>query len=123
MFETISSLILGCVMCVAGATKIAMGKRWPVEAESMGAPRIVVPAVPWVEIVSGALLIAQWKREVIALVVASLLVAFSALIVRNLIVGNRPRCACFGTWSARPLGWGHVLRNAGLITLAIAVWW
>jgi hypothetical protein len=47
-----------------------------------------------------------------------MLVAFTALIVRRLAEGKRPPCACFGAWSAKPLGIGHVARNGALIGLA-----
>lgn len=119
MVGQIASVILGCVMCVAGGTKVAMGARWDADAAAMGAPRFAVPFVPWIEIVTGALLIVQWQRRSVALVVAALLIAFTILIVRNLSIGNRPRCACFGTWAARPLSWRHVLRNATLLAVAV----
>lgn len=122
MIGLIASVVLGCVMCAAGASKIVMGKRWSVEAASMGAPRFVIPFVPWIEVVTGGLLIAQWQRRLTALAIAGLLITFSALIVKNLATGNRPRCACFGTWAARPLSWVHVLRNCFLLALAVTAW-
>ena len=48
-----------------------------------------------------------------------LLVAFSVAIARQLVDGRHPPCACFGSWSQRPLGEVHLLRNAGLIALAV----
>jgi hypothetical protein len=50
-----------------------------------------------------------------------LLVAFTALIGRRLAEGSRPRCACFGSWSRKPLGPGHVVRNVALMILAVTV--
>lgn len=122
MYASIASLILGVVMCGAGGSKVAMGARWPVEAASMRAPTFAIPFVPWIEIVTGGLLIAQWQRQFVAVFVAVLLVMFTALIIWNLAEGNRPQCACFGTWSARTLGWRHVVRNLSLILLAVVVW-
>ena len=61
MLGVIASVILGGVMCIAGGSKVAMGKRWPVEAESLGAPKAIAPIVPWIEIALGALLIVQLK--------------------------------------------------------------
>lgn len=90
----------------------------------MGAPRPIVPVLPWIELVCGALLIAQWQRQVISLIVGSMLVVFTVAIIVQLARGRRPSCACFGSWSARPLGWRHVARNAALLVLAVvvAVW-
>lgn len=119
MLDVVAAVVLGCVMCAAGASKIAVGQAWSVEAASMGAPRFVVPFIPWIEIVSGALLIAQWQRRPVAVGVGVLLIVFTGLIVSNLSRGRRPHCACFGAWSTRQLGWGHLVRNAGLIALAV----
>ena len=119
MLGVIASVILGGVMCVAGGSKIAMGNRWPVEAQALGAPQSIAPIVPWIEIALGALLIVQLKPEVIGALSLALLVAFTLLIVRQLQKGHRPVCACFGSWSSKPLSWQHVARNAGFIALAV----
>ncbi|CAB4722716.1 unannotated protein [freshwater metagenome] len=119
MLGVIASVILGGVMCVAGGSKIAMGKRWPIEAQALGAPQSIAPIVPWCEIALGALLIVQLKPEVIGALSLALLVAFTLLIMRQLQKGERPVCACFGSWSSKPLSWNHVARNAGFIALAV----
>jgi hypothetical protein len=118
MLGVIASIILGGVMCVAGGSKIAMGDRWPVEAQALGAPKTIAPIVPWFEIALGALLIVQLKPEVVGALSVALLVAFTLLIMRQLQKGERPVCACFGSWSSKPLSWNHVARNAGFIALA-----
>ena len=118
MLGVIASVILGGVMCVAGGSKIAMGDRWPVEAQALGAPKSIAPIVPWFEIALGALLIVQLKPEIVGALSVALLVAFTLLIMRQLQKGERPVCACFGSWSSKPLSWNHVARNAGFIALA-----
>jgi len=119
MLGVISSVILGGVMCAAGGSKIAMGNRWPVEAQALGAPKSIAPIVPWIEISLGALLIVQLKPEVVGALSVALLVTFTLLIMRQLQIGRRPVCACFGSWSSKPLSWQHVARNAGFIALAL----
>jgi len=119
MLGVIASVILGGVMCVAGGSKIAMGNRWPVEAQALGAPKSIAPIVPWIEIALGALLIVQLKPEVVGALSLALLVAFTLLIMRQLQNGHRPVCACFGSWSSKPLSWQDVARNAGFIALAV----
>jgi len=119
MLGVIASVILGGVMCVAGGSKIAMGNRWPVEAQALGAPKSITPIVPWIEIALGSLLIVQLKPEVVGALSVALLVAFTLLIMRQLQKGERPVCACFGSWSSKPLSWNHVARNAGFIALAV----
>ena len=119
MLGVIASVILGGEMCIAGGSKVAMGKRWPVEAESLGAPKAIAPIVPWIEIALGALLIVQLKPEVVGSLSLVLLVTFTLLILRQLQKGHRPVCACFGSWSSKPLSGKHVARNAGFIALAL----
>ena len=119
MLGVIASVILGGVMCAAGGSKIAMGDRWPVEAQALGAPKAIAPVVPWIEIALGALLIVQIQPEVVGVLTLALLMTFTLLIARQLQKGHRPVCACFGSWSSKPLSGKHVARNAGFIALAL----
>jgi len=48
-----------------------------------------------------------------------LLLLFTALISKRLSEGRRPPCACFGAWSAKPIGPEHLARNAALLVLAV----
>lgn len=113
------SIALGIVFLVSGGSKLAAGPSWPQQAKALGAPMFVVPLLPWFELALGALLVVQLAPVVAAGIALVVLVAFTALIVRRLAEGRHPPCACFGSWSSRPLGWGHVARNAGFIALAV----
>ena len=116
-----ASILLGLAFLVAGGSKLAAGPSWPEQARGLGAPAVVVPVLPWFELVLGAVLVVQLAPVAAAVVALVLLAAFTALIVRRLIQGQHPPCACFGAWSATPLGWGHVARNAALAALGIVV--
>lgn len=122
MLAFVTSIILGGGFVVAGAAKIASGAQWPQLAAAMGTPRALLPLVvrllPGFEILLGALLIAQVQRRIVAGVALALLVAFTVQIVVQLRRRNHPVCACFGAWSAKPLGVGHLIRNAALMVLA-----
>lgn len=115
----IAAVLVGAAFLLAGGAKIAAGPGWPTQAAALGAPRLVVPFVPWLEIVVGAALCAQLARPAVAGVAAMMLLAFSALLVLGLLRGQHPPCACFGSWSAKPLGWKHLVRNAALLALAV----
>lgn len=106
-------------MCIAGGSKIAMGDRWPVEAQTLGASKAIAPIVPWIEIAIGALLIVQIVPEVVGSLALGMLVIFTLLIARQLRDGHRPVCACFGSWSSKPLSGKHIARNVGFIALAM----
>jgi hypothetical protein len=119
MIGTISSVIVGVVFCVAGASKIASGQRWPIDAVALGTPDVLVPIVPWFEILLGAFLVAHIAPVITGMMALLLIAVFTFLIVRQLRLGHRPVCACFGAWSSRPLGPEHVVRNVILMALAI----
>ena len=69
----VASVLLGAAFLVAGGSKIAAGPQWPVQAAGLGAPRIVVPVLPWVELVIGALLVVQVARPVPAVAALAML--------------------------------------------------
>ena len=119
VLRLVASIALGLVMCAAGATKVRMGRAWVEQGRAMGAPAVALPIVPWVEIVIGALLIAQIATAAVSIVALLVLQAFTLLIVFNLGRGRRPVCACFGSWSAKPLGWSHVVRNVVFMLVAV----
>lgn len=115
----VASVALGLAFLVAGGSKIAAGPSWPEQARGLGAPGFVIPVLPSVEIVLGAVLIVQLAPVAAAAVALGILAAFTGLIMIRLAQGQHPPCACFGAWSAKPLGWGHVARNIVLMVLAV----
>ena len=116
---TIASVLLGVAFVVAGGAKLAAGPAWPAQARDLGAPSIVVTPLPWIELAVGAALVTQLAEPVPAVTAIVMLVAFSALIALRLSQGRRPSCACFGAWSATPIGPVHLARNAALIALGV----
>ncbi len=115
----VASIVLGFVFLVSGGSKIAAGPAWPQQAAGLGAPAVAVPVLPWVEIALGAVLVMQVAPVIAAVAALGVLAAFTGLIVHRLSQGRHPPCACFGAWSTKPLGAGHVARNAGFMVLGI----
>ncbi|HZX56252.1 MAG TPA: MauE/DoxX family redox-associated membrane protein, partial [Ilumatobacteraceae bacterium] len=87
----------------------------------LGVPGVVAAVLPILELVVGALLIAQLARRAAAVAAGLLLVAFTMLLIVRLVQGRRPPCACFGALSTKPISWGNVTRNAVLIVWAAVV--
>lgn len=121
LVKTVLSVVLGVVFVLAGASKIARGREWPVQAAAMGTPKPVALAVPWWELLVGALLVTGLLSPWPSFAAALTLVAFTALLARRLSRGEHPPCACFGAWSTTPLGWHHVVRNLVLLAIAAAL--
>jgi hypothetical protein len=118
-----ASILVGLMFVLAGASKLALGPAWPQQARGFGAPAWVVPVVPWVELVLGATLVVQVATPWPAVGAVAILLLFTALIGRHLLAGRRPECACFGAWSAKPIGVGHLVRNTVLLALAVLALW
>ena len=119
-----ASVVLGLVFLLAGMLKMSAPQNWRTQSSGLGVPRPVATVVPFLELVIGALLVAQIARRPVALVAAALLVGFTTLLVVRLVHGQHPPCACFGAWTAKPIGWSNVVRNVALFALAaaVAVW-
>ena len=121
MIGTLARIALGVLFLASGALKLR-DPSWPSAARAMGAPRWTVPFVAPVEIVLGAGLAAGVAEPWPAWLALAVLAAFSAALARVLRrpLADRPACACFGRWSAKPVGVGSVVRNGVLGLLAIA---
>jgi uncharacterized membrane protein YphA (DoxX/SURF4 family) len=117
--SSVAAIVLGAAFVLAGAAKLAAGIAWRSQAVQLGAPAWVAPWVPWVELVVGALLVSQYAEPVPAILAVALLIAFTGLIIVRLARGEHPPCACFGAWSAKPIGAAHVARNVVLLALAV----
>ena len=117
--SVIASVVVGVAFLIAGGAKIAAGASWPVQARGLGAPSFVIPFVPWTEIVVGALLCVRIAEPVPGTIALAMLIVFSALLALRLAQGQHPPCACFGSWSSKPLGWRHLARNGLLIAAAV----
>ena len=85
----------------------------------MGVSRPIVMPVPYLELAVGLLLVSQLFSPWPAIVASLMLVAFTVVIVLRLRDGSRPPCVCFGSWSKRPLGAIHILRNLGVLAVAV----
>jgi ascorbate-specific PTS system EIIC-type component UlaA len=116
---TVAAVLVGLVLLVAGASKLANLRKWASDAAGLGVRGPIAAIVPYVEIALAGVLISTLNRTVAAAAAALLFIVFTALLVVLLRRGQRPPCACFGALRASPIGWGHVARNTGFIALAI----
>ena len=122
-FADVAAIVVGIVFIVAGASKLAVGDGWRRQAAELGAPSFSVTPLPWLELAVGAALVVHLGKPVPAVLAIALLIAFSALLIARLREGRRPPCACFGAWSASPIGARHLVRNGVLTVLAVVALW
>jgi Methylamine utilisation protein MauE len=116
---TFAGVVVGLTLVVAGVLKLAEGPTWLKQAADMGVSRLIAQIAPFAEIVIGVPLVGQVLEPWPAVAALALLVVFTFVVVRRLLDGSRPPCGCFGTRSKRPLGAYHVVRNLGLVLVAV----
>ena len=119
-------LTLGLLFVVAGLSKARDHRAFyrAVAGFQIVSPlhvqRIAV-AIVSLELVGGGLLLLGTHEWLGAILVGSLLAAFNAALIVNLLRGRRNLdCGCFGTHTAR-IGWGHVTQNTLLFLMAMLV--
>ncbi|HEV2474095.1 MAG TPA: MauE/DoxX family redox-associated membrane protein, partial [Chthonomonadales bacterium] len=120
----ISRLALGSVWLAAGRAKLrdrarlAAGvSRLTMLPESFTAH--IAPALPWLEICLGSLLLAGLWSVAAAVASAALLLIFTILIGIHLVRKNPVPCSCFGDRGARPINWLSLVRNGFLLIAAV----
>jgi uncharacterized membrane protein YphA (DoxX/SURF4 family) len=113
----VARALVGLVLLAAGALK-ARDRTWPDAAQRFGLPRAAAITLPWLEVVVGALLVAQFGGRLTALAALVLLVAFTAVVAARVARRDDAPCACFGALSTAPVTGRTVARNLVLVTLA-----
>lgn len=116
----VAAVLLGGVLLVSAVAKLARPGSAREAAAGLGVPVVAAAAAPWLELVLGALLVAGVLPPWPAVAAGLLLVAFTAVLVRVLVRGEHPRCACFGSIGSGRVTWRSVVRNAGFLALAAA---
>lgn len=119
MVATVASTFVGLALIVAALLKLMEGPLWLKQAADMDVVRPLAQVVPFVELLIGVPLLFQVLQPWPAAAAVALFVVFTIVIVRRILDGSRPPCACFGSRSKRPLGPYHVVRNMGFIALGL----
>jgi uncharacterized membrane protein YphA (DoxX/SURF4 family) len=119
-------LLLGGVFIAAGALKALEPATFANDVARYGLlpdalVNVFALALPWIELVAGALLVAgAWRREA-ALVIAALnavfIVAVSVALARGLEV-----CGCFGAALARKASGWTLVEDAVFLAASIWIW-
>lgn len=118
---------LGLIFIIAGAQKIINPNGF---AESIMNYRIfplvsinyIAITLPWIELISGILLIFGKYVKENALIYSVLMAAFIILVMSAIFRGLDFECGCFGTNDATRVGWMKILENVGLLTLSVYVY-
>jgi len=116
---------LGIVFIYASMSKIP----YPAEfAENVAAYRLlphwsinaVAVLLPWLELICGLFLIIGLTTRAAASITGVLLLGFTIGLAINVVRGSPISCGCFDSVGSQ-IGWLEVLRDVGLVLLAIQV--
>ena len=110
-------IAVGVVLLCAGAAKLFQ-PAWTATAAAFGAPPLVARALPAVEVLLGALLIAGIGLPWTSLAALVLLAGFTAAVAAQMVRGKAVPCGCFGETSSAPVGRDTLIRNLVLCWLA-----
>ena len=115
-----AAAVLVVVLAVAAAAKVRRPAETAEDFRAMG-----LPAAGWLAVVVPAVEVACALALVVVpgwggVAAFGLLALFTANLVVVLRSGRAVRCACFGAASRAPVSRRHLLRNAGLMALALA---
>ncbi len=117
-----AQFFIGLIFIIAGAQKIIDPNGFAesiinYRAFPLFSINIIAITLPWIEIVSGILLIFNKYIKENAFLISVLLVAFILLVISAVLRGLDFECGCFGTNDATRVGWFKVLENIGLLLL------
>lgn len=113
-----AAVVVGLVVVWAGAAKLVSGETWRSTVDAPGVPKLVLLALPFVEVALGSLAVVRLWVPVVPVAIAGMLALFTGWILVMMRRDVVPTCACFGSRSIQPVSWRHVARNAGLVALA-----
>ncbi|HCK75135.1 MAG: DoxX family membrane protein [Acidimicrobiales bacterium] len=116
---SLARIVLGVVFLTSGALKIR-DSSWAATAAAFGTPRLLAKPLPFLEIFLGSLLVAGLGVPWTSIAAEVLLAVFTVAMLRAMRrpITERPRCACFGRWTARPVSSSSVVRNLVLLVIA-----
>ena len=119
-------LVLGGLLVLAGVSKLVDRPAFrQAVAEYQVLPaaleRPFATALPWLEVVLGALLLLGLATNVAAALGAALFLSFGIAIGVNLARGRSFDCHCFGSVQRDPIGWAALVRSAALVVAAVVV--
>jgi len=118
--------VLGTVFALAGLAKLPRRAQFEdaVRGYRLVPDRLAPPIARWlpvVELAAGALLLLGLGTAPVAALLAAFLVVFTGAVAINLARGRAIDCGCHGAGPSRTIGRPTLVRNLGLLVMAVVV--
>jgi len=121
----LAKLLIAGAFLLASISKLAARASFRQTLLAFGASTKIAPAVaiilPIAELVLAFALLVPAFAWWAALASAILLGTFTAILLFNVVRGNRVSCNCFGQLSSAPIGWNNVARTFMLSAIATII--
>jgi uncharacterized membrane protein YphA (DoxX/SURF4 family) len=118
--------VLGTVFALAGLAKLPRRAQFEdaVRGYQLVPDRLAPPIAHWLpvlELAAGALLLLGLATAPVAALLGAVLVVFTGAVAINLARGRAIDCGCYGAGPSRTIGWSTLVRNLGLLAMAVVV--
>ena len=120
-------IILGLVFIVAGVEKISNPESFAISIENYKIMPVFIVnftaiPLPWIEFITGLLLIFGVSVKENTAIINILLVVFIVLVVTALLRGLDIDCGCFGTLDGQKVGLRKIAENLFLLALGLCIY-
>ncbi len=102
---------------LAFATSIAhygILPNWAVNASAL--------VLPWLEIITGILLVLGYRVRLNAIFTGAMLVIFTSAVAYAVVLGLKIDCGCFGSQGGDEVSWWKVGKNSMMIVMCLILW-
>ena len=89
----------------------------------VGLMSFIVDWLPWIEILTGALLLTRFMNKAVITVVLLIFSGFLGFAIYGYATGMEGDCGCFGDLSDSSFGWSMIIRNAIFVAMAGFLFW
>ncbi|MFC2085020.1 MauE/DoxX family redox-associated membrane protein [Bacteroidota bacterium] len=125
-FLLIARILLGFTFIIAGIEKISYPEDFATSISNykvfpIYSINIIAITIPWIELISGLLILYGIAIKENAFIINILLITFIMLIMMAIMRGLDIECGCFGTRYGQKVGILKILENSGFLFLGLMI--
>ena len=119
--------VLGIIFIFAGIEKISNPEQFAIAISNykllpIFSLNLIAITLPWLEVVSGILLLFGIAIKENSAIIGALMVSFTIMVIIAVLRGLDIDCGCFGTSDGEKVGLLKIIENIGLIVLSIYIY-
>ncbi len=120
-------IIVALVFIVFGMSKIAEPAQFAKDINNYGMlpyqlTNLAAIILPWIELISGLLLLLGVRLKTNALLIAAMLIIFNIAVATAWARGLDIHCGCYSDVAEQTVGWQKLVENFGLLILLLIIY-